>query len=126
MTRIERLAQREARAKEKLEADRKEHEHIQSAIRAEHTKARNKRRYTVGAMADEAGLLAWRDTDLAAAFAILGRLGDGDNQETVLETLLAEGIGMTLLPQAPVTSAPPSGGLPHSLQERNGNFVPRG
>ena len=36
-------------------------------LREETRKATNKRRYQVGAMADDAGLLAWSNAELAAA-----------------------------------------------------------
>jgi hypothetical protein len=93
MTRADRLAQTEARAKAKLEAERKRLAGIQGAQRAEHKKLRDKRRYQVGTVADEAGLLAWEDTTLAGLFALLATLREAPNPVALLEGLLSDGGG---------------------------------
>jgi hypothetical protein len=91
MTRDERLAQKEANDKKRLEDTRKKLAGTQAQRREIHRKDVNKRRYRVGAIADDAGLLAWSDADLSAVFAVLARLTDVAHPAAVLEGLLADG-----------------------------------
>ena len=67
MTKAERLAAKIQRDKEAL-AQR------QASLRDVTRKATNKRRYQVGAMADEAGLLGQEDATLRQAFVLIARL----------------------------------------------------
>jgi hypothetical protein len=90
VTKDERLTEAARRAKEKLTTNHKALAKIESAQRHEQRKARNKRRYVVGTLADKAGLLAWRDADLATVFAVLTKLAQGTNPVTALEGFLGE------------------------------------
>jgi hypothetical protein len=92
MTRAERLAQTEARAQAKLDADHKRLAQVQAQRREEERKARNKRRFAVGAMADDAGLLALSDVDLVGLFALLTPLTQMPNLVAVLESLLCNAV----------------------------------
>jgi hypothetical protein len=67
MTKAERLAVQIQRDKEAL-AQR------QASLREVTRKATNKRRYQVGAMADDAGLLGQEDATLRQAFVLIARL----------------------------------------------------
>jgi hypothetical protein len=90
MTRVERLAQQEARAKEKLREDRQKHAQVQSKRREEEKRQRTKRYFLAGKMADAAGLLTLSDTDLAGLFRLLGPLTQGPDLVAVLESLLCD------------------------------------
>jgi hypothetical protein len=90
MTRAERLAQAAQTAQAKLDEERKRLARIQGAQRAEHKKLRDKRRYQVGTLGDEAGLLAWDDTTLAGLFALLATLREAPNPVAMLEGLLCD------------------------------------
>ena len=67
MTKTERLAAKIARDKEALA-------HRQARLREVTRAATNKRRYHVGALADEAGLLDHDDATLRQAFLLIARL----------------------------------------------------
>ena len=73
MTRAERLAQTEARARAKLDADRKRLAQVQAQQRDAERQALHKRRVLVGKLAEEAGLFA-RLAPLAAAAAPVAAL----------------------------------------------------
>jgi hypothetical protein len=90
MTRVERLAQQEARAKEKLREDRQKHAQVQSKRREEEKRQRTKRYFLVGKMADDAGLLGLSNADLTGLFAVLARLVDTPNPVATLESLLCD------------------------------------
>jgi hypothetical protein len=90
MTRAERLAQTEERAKARLEAGRKRLAQVQAQRALQDRKIRNKRRYQVGAMADDAGLLALSDADLAGLFALLAPLTQVPYPVGMLESLLCD------------------------------------
>ncbi|SRR5262249_31325198 len=90
MTRAERATLREQRLKAHLEAKSKELAHVQTQKRAAERHARDKRRYHVGALADDAGLLAWDDATLTRLFTLLSPLTQMPNPEAVLESLLAD------------------------------------
>jgi hypothetical protein len=90
MTRLERLAATEARAKTKLAVEQQRLVQIQGLRKAEEHKANNKRRYQVGTLADEAGLLSWDNSTIAALFCLLATLRDVPNPVGVLEGLLCE------------------------------------
>ena len=68
MTKAERLAAKIARDKETLEKQRLALAQNEAALREETRKVTNKRRYEVGALADEAGLLAWSNAEIATLF----------------------------------------------------------
>ena len=97
MTKAERLAAKIARDKETLEKQRLALAQNEAALREETRKVTNKRRYEVGALADEAGLLAWSNAEIATLFARVVTLRA--QSADLLATLLAE----------PVTSAKATG-----------------
>lgn len=90
MTKTERLAQQEARAKEALAAMQKRLAVVQAQQHAVTRKAKDKRRALVGTMADDAGLFVWSDADLADIFGLLAMLVPCPNPVAVLEGLLGE------------------------------------
>ena len=80
MTKAERLAAKIQRDRDTLEKQRQvladseatlraEIRHSEAALRDEERKATDKRRYQVGALAEEAGLFAMSNTELAEVFA---------------------------------------------------------
>ena len=111
MTRAERLAAKEAAEKQKLEDSRKALALTQAALREETRKATDKRRYQVGAMADDAGLLAWSNAELAGVFAALVKLREMESPGAVLEALLGDpeqravGVGNGVAEAGPRVSA---------------------
>ena len=90
MTRAERLAQQEARAKAKLEYERLKYAEAQRQRREEDKRLLTKRYHLIGQWADEAGLLALSDADLRALFALLTPLLATPNPVAVLAGLFAE------------------------------------
>jgi hypothetical protein len=90
MTRLERLAQQEARAKTKLEKERQRHAEVQRLRQEEDRRQRAKRYQLIGQMLDSAGLLALSDADLAALVRLLAPLAQVPNPVVVLESLLGE------------------------------------
>jgi hypothetical protein len=63
---------------------------VQAVRKAEDKKARDRRRYQVGTLADEVGLLSWDNATLARLFALVASLRDVPNPVGVLEGLLCE------------------------------------
>src|SRR5262245_44245166 len=100
MTRAERSAERERKLKEKLEADHKALAQLQATNRAQARAERDKRRYKVGAVLDEAGLFVWDDTTLAGIVQMLTTLLDCPDPVAVLEGLLVEKQNIAALVQA--------------------------
>jgi hypothetical protein len=90
MTRAEQLAQKEARAKARLEKARKALTKVQSAERAEDRTLRDRRRVAVGTLAETAGLCALDDATLTELFALLASLAEGPSPGAVLERLMGE------------------------------------
>src|SRR5712664_3908048 len=88
MTRAERLAQTEARARAKLDADRKRLAQVQAQQRDAERQALHKRRVLVGKLAEEAGLFALDDALLAGLFARLAPLAAAAAPVAALEALL--------------------------------------
>ncbi len=86
MTRAERAALREQRLKDQLAATRRQLAQVEAQNRAAERTARNKRRFQVGLLADQAGLFALDDAGLARLFAALSRL-------VTLEGLLCDAEG---------------------------------
>ena len=89
MTKAERLAAKIQRDRETLEKQRQalaeseatlraEIRHSEAALREEERKATDKRRYQVGALAEEAGLFGMSNTELAEVFAALAALRRGE------------------------------------------------
>jgi hypothetical protein len=99
MTREERIARRAQRLKEELDAKRRQLAQAEAQSRAAERATRAKRRQRVGTLADDAGLLTWDDTTLAALFQVLARLHDTPDPVAVLESLLADPVmALTLTP----------------------------
>ena len=69
MTKAERLAAKIQRDKETLEKQRLALAQNEAAPAGRDPQGDDKRRYQVGALADEAGLLAWSNAEIAALFA---------------------------------------------------------
>jgi hypothetical protein len=90
MTRAARLAARAAREQAALKVHQQRVAAVHAAQREDTRKTRNKRRYLVGALADEAGLLTWSDGELAAVFAVLTPLADVPNPAAVLAGALGD------------------------------------
>ena len=99
MTKAERLAAKIQRDRDTLEKQRQvlaeseatlraEIRHSEAALRDEERKATDKRRYQVGALAEEAGLFAMSNTELAEVFAALGALRAGERPGAVLAALV--------------------------------------
>ena len=92
MTRAERLAQAEERARAKLEVQRKRLAQVQARQRDEERRSLHKRRLAVGMRAEEAGLFALDDMMLARLFHGLAPLMDVPDPVAVLEALLSEAV----------------------------------
>jgi hypothetical protein len=90
MTRDERLALAEQRLKEKRAADQAALNKVYAQQREQDRKARTRKRYAVGALAEEAGLFAWEVDTLRALFTALATLAEVANPVAVLESLLTE------------------------------------
>jgi hypothetical protein len=90
MTLDERLALAEQRLKDKRAADQAALDKVYAQQREQARKARTRRRYAVGALADDAGLLAWDDGILSTLFTALATLADVPNPVAVLESVLTD------------------------------------
>jgi hypothetical protein len=88
MTRAERLAQTEARARAKLDADRHRLAQVQAQQRDAARQALHRRRMLVGKLAEDAGLFALDDALLAGLFARLSPLVEAPDPVAALEALL--------------------------------------
>ena len=88
MTKAERLAAKIQQSKDTIEKERKALAESEAALREETRQATDKRRYQVGALADEAGLLAWSNAEIATLFARVVTLRA--QSADLLATLLAE------------------------------------
>ena len=96
MTRAERLAEQVRKATEKLAAQRQTVAQRKAVQKAALRQDVNRRRYRVGALADEAGLFVLDDATLAGLFALLGPLTQVPNPVAVLESLLGDPEGPAL------------------------------
>jgi len=96
MTRAERLADQEARAKARLDLERQRHAKVQQQRRAEEMRERAKRYTRVGKMLDDAGFLALSDADLGALVQLLAPLTQVPNPVAVLASLLCDSEGLVL------------------------------
>jgi len=90
MTRAERLAKAEERARASLEVQRQRLAQVQARQRDEERRALHKRRLAVGIHAEEAGLFAFDDALLAALFARLSPLVEAPDPVAVLDALLSD------------------------------------
>jgi len=107
MTRAERAAEQVRKAQAKLDAQERQAKaeraerlraiaQAKATAREETRKMTNKRRYFVGALADDAGLFVWNNSEIAAVFAVLAGMKDIPNPAAVLEGLLGEnGVGVS-------------------------------
>lgn len=89
-TTAERLKAAIAHDKEQLEQTARELRAKESALRAEETAERNKRRFLVGKLADNAGLFALSDADLEALFQALSPLAAVPSPAAVLTAALQD------------------------------------
>jgi len=88
MTRAERLAQTEARARAKLDADRTRLKQVQAHQRDAERQALHRRRVLVGKLVEDAGLFALDDATLAGLFARLAPLVEAPDPIALLASLL--------------------------------------
>ena len=89
MTRAERLAQTEARARAKLDADRTRLKQVQAQQRDAERQALHRRRVLVGKLVEDTGLFALDDQTLAGLFQALTALAEAPDPVTLLEGLLS-------------------------------------
>ena len=89
MTRAERLAQTEARARAKLDADRTRLKQVQAHQRDAERQALHRRRVLVGKLVEDAGLFALDDATLAGLFARLTLLVEAPPPVALLASLLS-------------------------------------
>jgi hypothetical protein len=90
MTKAERLAAKIQQSKETIEKQRKALAESEAALREETRQATNKRRYQVGALAEEAGLFVWTNTELVDAFTALARGRERERQLAITEAILSD------------------------------------
>jgi hypothetical protein len=88
-TRAERAAEAEAKFRTRKEALTREIARQQAVQRNEDRKARDKRRYLVGKMLDEAGLFAWSDASVERVVELLAPLGPLANPDLIIGRVLA-------------------------------------
>ena len=93
MTRAERLAHAEARAKARLDAQRSQLAKVQAQRQAEEQNALRKRWALVGKLAHEAGLFPLSDATLLQLFAMLASLVDAPDPVATLDGLLCDAGG---------------------------------
>ena len=84
------LADQEAARQQQLAATRKQIAQLQAQQREEERKARTRRQAHIGRLADQAGLLAWDDATLHAAFACLAQLLTAPNPVALLDVVLRD------------------------------------
>jgi hypothetical protein len=89
MTRAEKAARAEARLRDRKKTIAKGIAQAQAVQRGEDRKARDKRRYLVGKLVEDAGLLALSDSGLEALLQALGPLLPLPNPHLRLGSLLA-------------------------------------
>jgi hypothetical protein len=96
MTRAERFAQQEARAKARLETQRKQLAHVQAQRRQAEQQDRTRRWLRVGQLVDQAGLFVLDDATLAALFRSLATLADSPNPCGVVDGLLHDAVSVSV------------------------------
>ena len=89
-TRQERLASAAAAARAKIVAEQRKLASLQSAQREEERKVRDRRRYQVGALAEECGLCGLDDAVLRPLFAALQVLSAVPNPVALMEGLIED------------------------------------
>ena len=92
MTRAERLAQTEARARAKLDADRIRLKQVQAQQRDAERQALYRRRMLVGKLVEDVGLFALDDQTLAGLFQTLTALVDAPDPVALLASLLSDSV----------------------------------
>jgi len=96
MTRDERLAKQEAKAKKALEAAQRAHNQAVAASAQQARENLKKRRYKIGLAADTAGLLALDDATLAQLFQVLAPLAALPHPVAVLEGCMEPATALAL------------------------------
>jgi hypothetical protein len=121
MTREERAALKAQRLKNKLATDRQELAQAEAVYRDEQRASRNKRRYRMGTLADEAGLAIWDEPTLQALFEVLARLRELPDPVAVLDALFSDPVMATITAAAASYSLGASpNGSDASAVSRNG------
>ena len=92
MTRAERLAQTEAHARAKLDAQRTRLAQVQAQQRDAERQALHRRRVLVGKLVDEAGLFSLDDQTLAGLFTQLTPLVEAPDPVALLAGLLSDAV----------------------------------
>ena len=90
-TRQQRLTDAEAAARDKLEVQRKAYATIQGQLRALEKKTRDRRRYHLGQLVEEAGLADLDDAILRPLLALVGNVASMPNPVALLEALMPQG-----------------------------------
>ena len=90
MTREERAALKAQRLKNKLAMDKLALSQAEAVYRDEQRTSRNKRRYRLGTLADEAGLAIWEEPTLRSLFELLARLRTVPDPVAVLDELMRD------------------------------------
>jgi hypothetical protein len=96
MTRAERFAHQEARAKARLETQRKQLAHVQAQRRQAEQKDCAQRWLRVGQLVDQAGLFALDDATLAAVFRSLAPLADSPDPCAVVDGWLHDALRVSV------------------------------
>ena len=89
-TRQERLASAAEAAREKIAAEQRKLASLQAQQREEERKARDKRRFQVGTIADECGLLTLDDAVLRPLLGLLSTIASVPNPVALPEGILAD------------------------------------
>ena len=95
MTREERAALKAQRLREKLDTDKLAWAEAEARYREEQRETRDKRRYRLGRLADDAGLAIWDDPTLTGLFGLLACLRDLPDPVSVLDGLLSDAVTTT-------------------------------
>jgi hypothetical protein len=93
-TRQQQLDHAAEAAKEKIAAEKRKLASIASAQREEQRKVRDRRRYQVGALCEEAGLLALDDAFLKELLALLGQVAQQADPHATVAACLRTIAGM--------------------------------
>jgi len=94
MTPAEKAHARAQKLKERIAADQQALAQVQAQQRAQERRARDKRRYRVGALLDEAGLFVWDDGTLRGIVAVLATLKEVPHPVAVLEAMLCDPVAV--------------------------------
>jgi hypothetical protein len=85
----DKIAKDQEKQKEKLAADKRVLSQAEAVYREEQRHARNKRRYRLGTLADDAGLAVWDEPTLQGLFERLARLRELPDPVRVLDGLMS-------------------------------------